>query len=89
MQVDLYNGGVVVVVLSSSETLIAYSFIAAVCVSCMIELKAENVLQSSSGHYVLCDFGSAAGVTHTKVNVPQLQEEIARSASIHAENDFV
>jgi len=42
-------------------------------------LKAENVLQSSSGHYVLCDFGSAAGVTHTKVNIQQLQEEIARS----------
>jgi len=37
------------------------------------------VLHSSSGHYVLCDFGSAAGVVHTKVNIPQLQEEIARS----------
>ena len=45
-------------------------------------LKAENVLRSSSGHYVLCDFGSAAGVTHTKVNIQQLQEEIARSDNI-------
>ena len=37
------------------------------------------MLLSSAGHYVLCDFGSAAGVIHTKVNVQQLQEEIARS----------
>jgi len=46
--------------------------------TCNAYSQVENVLQASNGNYVLCDFGSAAGVTHTKVNIQQLQEEIAR-----------
>ena len=53
-----------------------------VCVCVCVWFKVENVLRSSTGHYVLCDFGSAAGVMHTKVNIQQLQEEIARSEGV-------
>ena len=38
------------------------------CCSCVC-LKVENILLGDSGHYVLCDFGSATG----KVLNPQVQ----------------
>lgn len=36
---------------------------------CYLAVKVENILRSDSGHYVLCDFGSATG----KVLNPQVQ----------------
>ena len=41
-------------------------------------LQVENVLMSSAGNYVLCDFGSATGVTIPGANIQQVQDDLNR-----------
>lgn len=40
--------------------------------------QVENVLQSASGNYVLCDFGSAVFEAASDLNIQQVQDELNR-----------
>ncbi|XP_061196230.1 uncharacterized protein LOC133204499 [Saccostrea echinata] len=48
------------------------------------DLKVENILVSDSGHYVLCDFGSATAkaVVPGQQNVQQIEEEIRKYTTV-------